>query len=399
MPLVFVHGVSNRARFPDYGENELSRNAFFRTLVFPQIGLPDRAKIFNPYWGDDGVTFRWGNASLPERDGSIESFGPGEESSAPHVAVDVLGSFSDNMSDIVALAKRSLLEAVEIVWSGALSKVNSEEEATALAESYSRALSYAHANPKPDWLDKAKGANFIDLLLFNARNHELEVAPVPEEEEEQWETFGSMDLLGSLKDGLNRLTSASGSKAASVITSLARKRAHIGASLFLGDVFQYLNRRGDKHDPGPIVKKVLSDFHAARNLVCIDDPKLVIIGHSLGGLISYDILTYFDPSIQVDEFVTVGSQVALFEEMTLCGISQPTVPANPPGERLECPANVCRWLNVLDYNDIFGFRVEGVFDGAQDFSFKTELGLMDAHGGYFRRPEFYRRLGERLAAL
>jgi pimeloyl-ACP methyl ester carboxylesterase len=127
------------------------------------------------------------------------------------------------------------------------------------------------------------------------------------------------------------------------------------------------------------------------------DAKLVIVGHSLGGVISYDILTHFDPTLEVDLFVTVGSQVALFEEMTLYKESRPDLPQNPPADRLARPANIKRWLNVLDANDIFSFRTEGVFDGVQDFKYETGFGLMEAHGGYFRRPSFYRRLGERLA--
>jgi hypothetical protein len=59
MPFVFVHGVSNRASAPEYVENKFARNALFRRLVFPRLGLDERTAIFNPYWGDDGVTFRW----------------------------------------------------------------------------------------------------------------------------------------------------------------------------------------------------------------------------------------------------------------------------------------------------------------------------------------------------
>jgi hypothetical protein len=54
-------------------------------------------------------------------------------------------------------------------------------------------------------------------------------------------------------------------------------------------------------------------------------------------------------------------------------------------------------MNVLDANDIFSFRAEGVFDGVKDFNYETGSRLMEAHSGYFRRPSFYRRLGERLA--
>jgi hypothetical protein len=77
--------------------------------------------------------------------------------------------------------------------------------------------------------------------------------------------------------------------------------------------------------------------------------------------------------------------------------SRPDFPPDPPQDRLSRPANIKRWMNVLDPNDVFSFRAAGVFDGVTDFKYETGLGLMEAHSGYFRRPSFYRRLGERLA--
>lgn len=396
MPFVFVHGVSNRASAPEYEGNELARNAFFRCLVCPRLGLPKRTAIFNPYWGDDGVTFRWGNASLPERDSLIETFGPGESQPEARAVAEIFGRGSFGTSGIADIAKQSLIEAVEVVWGAALSTSTSEEGAAALAESYEKARSYARANPQPAWVSRASDDNFVDQLLFNAAQESTEARPSAATEP-QWESFGSTGLLDRLRDGAREITSFTSSKVATVTTSLARRKVHMGASLFIGDIFQYLTCRGDKNAPGPIVEKVLRDFRAAHGLINADDPKLVIVGHSLGGVISYDILTHFDPTIQVDEFVTVGSQVALFEEMTLYKESRTGVPANPPDERLKKPENIGRWLNVFDLNDIFGFRVEGVFDGARDFAFETEKGLMEAHGGYFHKPNFYVRLGERLA--
>jgi hypothetical protein len=114
-------------------------------------------------------------------------------------------------------------------------------------------------------------------------------------------------------------------------------------------------------------------------------------------VISFDILSYFDQSIQVDVLMTVGSQVALFEEMALYRARRPDFMPNPASDRVPRPANVKRWLNVLDRNDIFGFRAEGVFEGLKDFQYETGYGAMSAHSGYFRRPSFYERLGEWLA--
>jgi hypothetical protein len=395
VPLVFVHGVSNRDT-PEYSDNQLARDAFLRELVVPALGPAENFRIFNPYWGDQGVKFRWRNASLPESASHIETFGAlGAE--GLRMAADVLASVSSDAFDIVAVAKRSLAEAIEIVWSAALPAVSTPAQARALAESYKQARLYAASNPKPEWLATAKGGNFVDQLLLDIETREVAAAPTTGTAEAQWESFGRVGLADRLKESLERITSLPGSAMSSAVLTLGRKNTHLGAAQFLGDVFQYLDKRGDKGAPGPIVKKVLGEFRFARDARTSDDPKLIVLGHSLGGVISYDILTYFDPSIEVDVLITVGSQVALFEEMALYRASRADFLPNPASDRVPRPANVKKWLNVLDPNDVFSFRAEGVFEGVKDFKYETGYGTMSAHSGYFRRPSFYERLGERLA--
>jgi pimeloyl-ACP methyl ester carboxylesterase len=142
---------------------------------------------------------------------------------------------------------------------------------------------------------------------------------------------------------------------------------------------------------------VLGALRIAQDARTSLDSKLIVVGHSLGGVISYDILTYFNPNIQVDVLVTVGSQVALFEEMALYRASRPEFVPDPATDRIARPPNVKRWLNVIDLNDVFSFRAEGVFEGVKDFRYATGYGVMSAHSGYFRRSSFYERLGGRLA--
>jgi hypothetical protein len=74
-------------------------------------------------------------------------------------------------------------------------------------------------------------------------------------------------------------------------------------------------------------------------------------------------------------------------------------PANASVDRLARPTNIKRWMNVLDPNDLFSFRAEGVYAGVTDFKYDTGYGLMRAHSGYFQRLSFYRHLGERLAGF
>src|SRR5262249_5294907 len=157
----------------------------------------------------------------------------------------------------------------------------------------------------------------------DVETRDVAVAPATRGAQAQWESFGAVGLADGLKEAVGRIISLPGSAMSSAVLTLGRKNTHLGAAQFVGDVFQYLHKRGDKNAQGPIVKKVLGEFRTARNAKTSLDPKLIVVGHSLGGVISYDILTYFDPSIEVDVLVTVGSQVALFEEMALYRVSRP----------------------------------------------------------------------------
>jgi hypothetical protein len=396
MPLVFVHGVSNRDT-PEYRDNQFARDAFLRELVVPALDLAaETFQIFNPYWGDEGVKFRWANASLPETASDIEAFGVVDPTDL-RVAADALASAGPEALDIVAVAKRSLTDAIDLVWAAALPMVTTPEQGKVLAQSYKQARLYATSNPKPEWLATAKNSNFVDQLLFEAEKRSVVAASSTAVAEAQWESFGAASLGERLKEAAGRISALPGSAMSSAVLTLGRKHTHLGAAQFLGDVFQYLERRGERSAPGPIVNKVLGAFRLARSATSPGDKKLVVVAHSLGGVISYDILTYFDRSIEVDVLVTVGSQVALFEEMALYRSSRPDFVPNPASDRLPLPANVKRWINVLDPNDVFSFRADGVFDGVKDFVYETGFGVMSAHSGYFRRPSFYERLGRRLA--
>ncbi len=324
----------------------------------------------------------------------MESFGSGLNALDLHIAANVLGG-SEEQTDLVAIAHRSLADAIDVIWSAALPGVDTDERAFELAETFRLASDYAIANPKPSWLNQANNDNLVDLLIYYVKQYNDSSTPTKETE---WESFGdSGQLLERLKEGVSRIISLAPDSGGAAVVALARTKAHLAASQFIGDVLEYLAKRGVDTDPGPIVEDVLAGFRAARKLVRPEDPKFVILGHSLGGVISYDILTYFDASLEVDLFVTIGSQVALFEEMSLYKISRNELPENPPAEKLGTPVNIKRWLNVLDISDLFGFRAGAVFEGVQDYKYDTGYGLMKAHSGYFSRPSFFRRLGERLA--
>ncbi|HGN3118531.1 TPA: hypothetical protein ACKRQV_006613, partial [Pseudomonas aeruginosa] len=69
MPIVFIHGVNNRVEDKDYEPGVNSKREYFRSTFAPRVGMSVKAQhVMFPYWGGQGVDFRWKQASLPRDD-------------------------------------------------------------------------------------------------------------------------------------------------------------------------------------------------------------------------------------------------------------------------------------------------------------------------------------------
>lgn len=387
MPIIFVHGVNNRDGAA-YRENVKSRNSFLREIIGPALGLnPDKLHLESPYWGGQGAQFAWGMAVLPNSGEEFETFGGSDEAEAfGRVVSIVANSALDGKLTIIDNAKKDLSGVIDALYASAMAGASTEEEARDLARSYLLAAEYAEKYPEPEWVASAKESNFIDQL-----NYKAQVSAI--------EQFGAGGILDSLKEGLSRLASALPDANSSLLVHLSRKQLNSEVTRFTGDVFTYLKRRGTKDNPGEIVKVVRDSLrHAAANITT-EDNKLIVIAHSFGGEIVYDILTHFDTNLKVDCLVTVGSQVGLFEEMKLYIESKDTIPPDPPNGKVQKPSNLKQWLNVFDLNDVFSYRVEPVFANTSDYFYDTGYHSLSAHGGYFMRPSFYKRLASRLQEM
>jgi hypothetical protein len=385
MPIVFVHGVNNRAG-ESYNESQAARDGFIRAVVAPALGLdPAEVTLSSPYWGGAGVQFAWNMAVLPDYDASYEAFGNAEPAEVfGRVASAIPGSPMENGGSIVENAKRDFAGMVDLLYASAMAGVETTNEGVALARSYLRAAKYAELNPHPAWLAETVDTNFADQLDYFAN----------EGTEEQ---FGAAEAFGALKEGLSRLVNFVPDAATLLAARLGRKKLNALVTRFAGDAFTYLARRGTFDAPGEIVQIVLAALRVADAKKTDIDSQLIVVCHSFGGEIVYDILTHFDPALKVDCLITVGSQVGLFEEMKLYVQSKPVAGdvALPP--KVARPTSVKRWLNVFDLNDVLSYRVAPVFEGVSDFAYDTGFSTLGAHGGYFERPSFYRRLAARLS--
>jgi hypothetical protein len=174
----------------------------------------------------------------------------------------------------------------------------------------------------------------------------------------------------------------------------------------LGDVFFYLRQRdvtGPAGTAARLFDPILVDLIKAAQSERAEREPFVVVGHSLGGVLLYDILTdrtCLDrleaeaPGFKIDAWLTVGSQPGFFADLKLYGDR----PKDAAG-RLAKPACVANWMNVYDFTDVLSFLSAPFFADVEDFGYDTAVDLLHAHSAYFKRPSFYKRLELRLKGL
>jgi hypothetical protein len=394
VPIVFVHGVNTR-RDPEYEESERVRDELFRKFALDGVvSDPTKVTILNPYWGGHAAKFAWKHASLP--DNRFESFGTGST-----VYEDILTESTpdgpwDSEAPLLEIARRdSLSRAIDTLWTAAAFTKSQQDIAEQLAALAWKAESYARAHSKPGWLATVRTDDqFADRLLQEVDQWTPVESPLAHSNKGSIESFGMSDVWNHLQTAVLNLGSAAEAAVVNPVTKRLRPFAHNRAALFLGDVFVYLNERGDVGSEGPIVAAVVGALKQAASSVQpgVDEP-LIIVAHSMGGNIVYDILTYYEKNIEVDLLLTVGSQVGVFEELKLFRASDATI-GSP--DTVSKPRSVKRWINVLDPADVLAYSTSRIFADSTDTEFSTGAPVWSAHGMYFYRPSFHQRLAARI---
>ncbi|MFC2124908.1 hypothetical protein ACFLU5_08860 [Bacteroidota bacterium] len=132
--------------------------------------------------------------------------------------------------------------------------------------------------------------------------------------------------------------------------------------------------------------------------------QIMLIGHSMGSIIAYDVLTYVVPEIEIDTFITVGAPLAM--PVIIGKIASASNKAYTSDSKLKTPPGVkWRWYNFSDLQD----KVALIYNLGKKFKRNTRRvkpedyvvynnyiinGAKNHHKsfGYLRTPEFSRVL-------
>lgn len=368
--IVFVHGVATR-HGGDYQDAVEARDRRFLDVAFGGT----QAEIANPYWGKFG-TDTGALKSIPDMNAAFVALGgiggskPGAKS-----ATALLDAARKDFAAVVGALSVSAISLAE--QSGSAEDLEKTERLAA------GAAAFAVAVEQPAWLHQiADDDDFLARLTEEAKASQHDKA-VP------------LGLLDGFQDAADNLAGGLSNLVNGPIAKAGREILTPKIAVFIGDVFHYL--KGPASGRDDIRKAVLEPIIRAAK----KDEKVILIGHSMGGVILFDLLS--DPKtlevigaktgkpFRADLLVTVGSQVGLFAEMQLYESSKKDalLPLAPP-------VGAALWWNVFDKMDILFFVAEPVFSGVSDFSVDTTAGIADAHGAYFSSMMFYTRLNRRL---
>lgn len=374
MPIVYFHGVNTR-----FDRGYLSRvdvrDSLIRRLLGPALDLPEGFEIVDGYWGDLGASFRWNHASLPQ---SGEALGAQDDAELLLSQLDPVALGTDPTRIVSSLAALSLGEAVDLLFGAAgehVDAASSDEFIAVVAGAAEWAIARDATTTEGD------DGDFVQSLArqISARDEQ--------------EALGGAGVWDAVGEGLSRLRSFAPNVISHAVSRSLRSPLHESLATFVGDVLVYVAQTPAVDPEAPLVARVAERIEEATRRA--GDEQVVILAHSLGGIISFDVLARHRPDLHCDTLVTVGSQVGLFAELGLLGVAQ-GFPEDPTLDRLPAPPGVDRWLNVYDRNDCLAFAASPIFDGVEDFSYSTGRGLMTAHSAYFSRPSFLVRLGRRL---
>ena len=200
------------------------------------------------------------------------------------------------------------------------------------------------------------------------------------------EVVRSPDLRGFVRNTLRQFDEVVGAVVGSTagrLNEYLRIRLGPGVTEFLGDIFVYQRHRQRIHQRvREVLRTQAPDLGEQRNPVSV-------VGHSLGGVIAFDLAVAGESRLWTNGLVTFGSQSPFFHVLDPRG----DLAAFRPGQPVTLPPTIPRWTNLWEPLDILAFIAGKVFRLAagepptdQEVPHRGSFGLW-THSSYWTVPE------------
>jgi hypothetical protein len=390
MSLIFIHGIAIRQERFDQLLNCVVNG--FRQA---QCTLT----VSGCYWGDLGRSSSYSGASIPGFSAGVRAIGTHLESSDEASLMMLL--LEDPLAELATLRDKAELTPVTAGFRPLPSEVVVRNDALSSAEALlrERALSLAaSAAPRiplvPDPVSALVHSVFeaaarTDRTLDSralcdpiARAITAGLYGIAGASDGLWTDFRWNDTMRAVQAALDDQFGGErgpfrdlGSTAlTSALRHGMRNRVMPGLSLFLGDVMSWFRNR----------EAILHRVEEAVTAANLKEP-LVLLGHSLGGVIAFEYCAEVAQDIRL--LATVGSQVGLFGELGVLHAA-----SRSRAGKLVVPDNVQSWRNMYDPDDALSFLAAPVFDGVVDVEFDTRAPFPVCHSEYWNLADMYRKL-------
>lgn len=147
----------------------------------------------------------------------------------------------------------------------------------------------------------------------------------------------------------------------------------------MGDII-YSQRRGE------------AILDLLRQRIAALEGEVSVVGHSLGGVLLFDLLSSDNAPSNVSRLITVGSQSAYFGA---CDALK-TLRLDTSTNKIALPDHFPDWLNIFDTTDFLSFCAERSFSPAgrsvTDRQVTSKVPFPDSHGAYWRNSEVYKAI-------
>jgi hypothetical protein len=366
--LVFVHGVATRST-PETERAFQNRDALFRSLLFNNTAVD----IHAPRWCDLVPPI---HADVFKTDASLRSFSLEAGRGTMGGGIGGGGVAGDNTPVLMTLASQNPNATLDALFIALAERADADERLLGADEldAYAQAVQA---------IDDGRAAE-----LFQALRSDMDLA----RRLSKVESFG---IGSTVRDAIGAVAGRIRNAVSTVGFDAVRDALSPAIALFLGDVFCYLKQGPLRDAIQQRIRAALVQAHA--NSKASGTP-LIVIGHSLGGVILTDMLQApaacdLPDDLRIDALLTVGSQPGLFQSLGVL-----SAPAAGLGKAPR-PACVTHWFNVFDPIDPLAFRADASFDDVSDMVFDSLTGLASSHTTYFKRPQFHSRCRVRLRGL